>query len=180
MLTLVLRDKYEVTVRHLPRILQASHTYLDPPSPRGHHSCLLPLPARSQSLTLVWLRVQASSVRPGWPGAEDCLSQAGCTLAWAGDGIEAPLQIEGVCGWTRGNLWRPGWKTKFSILLANPRRVPPVSPKRSVCDLSQKIPYWWRQSAQNSGIASEWLLYSTSCIISIIIFVSVTKAVTVN
>ena len=143
MLTLVLRDKYEVTVRHLPRILQASHTYLDPPSPRGHHSCLLPLPARSQSLALVWLRVQASSVRPGWPGAKGGLSQAGCTLAWAGDGIEAPLQTERVCGWTRGNSWRPEWKTKISTLLASPRIQPPhvgclLSPPREASPIWAK------------------------------------------
>ena len=32
----------------------------------------------------------------------------------------------------------------------------PVSPERSVCDWSRKVSYWWRQSAQNSGIASNW------------------------
>ena len=36
------------------------------------------------------------------------------------------------------------------------RQASPQSPERSVCDSSWKIPYWWRQSAQNSGIASEW------------------------
>ena len=49
--------------------------------------------------------------------------------------------------------------------------VPPESSERSVCDLSQKVPYWWRQSAQNSGMTFDWLLFSTSCIISIIVFV---------
>ena len=42
------------------------------------------------------------------------------------------------------------------------------SPKISVCNSSRKIPYRWLQSAPNSGIASEWLFYSTSSIISII------------
>ena len=32
--------------------------------------------------------------------------------------------------------------------------------EKPVCDLTRKIPYWRRQYAQNSGIASEWLLYS--------------------
>ena len=30
------------------------------------------------------------------------------------------------------------------------------SPERSVCHSSQNIPYWWRRSAQNSGITSKW------------------------
>ena len=42
------------------------------------------------------------------------------------------------------------------------RPVPIESPKRSVYDSSRNIPYWWRQSAQNSGIAPEWLLYTKS------------------
>ena len=52
-----------------------------------------------------------------------------------------------------------------------------ISGTRGVCDLSWKIPYW---CPQNSGIASEWLLFSTSCIISVIIFVWDTMVDSVN
>ena len=62
------------------------------------------------------------------------------------------------------------------LLLCSPwrsrGRLPESPAERSVWDSSRNIPYWWRQSPQNSaGIASEWLLYSTSRVISMIIFV---------
>ena len=41
--------------------------------------------------------------------------------------------------------------------------LPPESSERSICDLSWKITYWWRQSARNSGIASEWLELYIDC-----------------
>ena len=42
--------------------------------------------------------------------------------------------------------------------------VPSESPESSVCHLSWTIPYWWCQSAQNSGIASHWQSSLTQCL----------------
>ena len=67
------------------------------------------------------------------------------------------------------------WLKTHSSVWHNPWKQPP-----HIRCLLLKIPHWWRQSAQNSGIASEWLLYCTSCIISLIIFVCGKMADSIN
>ena len=60
-------------------------------------------------------------------------------------------------------------RVRWPVNTTASHRVPPESPERSVCDLNKKVPYWWHPSAKNSDITSDWLLFSTSCMISIIV-----------